>query len=140
MSDLGETDRRLLALLKDNARLSLTELAHRLSLSRTTVKQRLERLVERGRIRKFTVMTDVDEAPGVRAIMMVELNGSMSRVVVEALRAIPDIASLHSTNGTWDLVAEIRTGTLGDFDRVLRQVREIPGVVNSETSLLLKPL
>ncbi|MBJ3775352.1 Lrp/AsnC family transcriptional regulator [Acuticoccus mangrovi] len=137
MTKLGDTDRRLLALLKDNARLSLTELAHHLSLSRTTVKQRLERLVARGRIRKFTVMTDVDEEPGVRAIMMVELNGSMSRMVIEALRAIPDIASLHSTNGAWDLVAEIRTETLGDLDRVLREVREIPGVVSSETNLLL---
>ena len=45
--------------------------------------------------------------------------------------------SLHSTNGTWDLVAQIETVNLPEFDRVLREIREIKGVLNSETSLLL---
>jgi len=45
--------------------------------------------------------------------------------------------SLHTTNGTWDLIAEIRAGSLTDLDRVLREVRTIDGVLNSETSILL---
>lgn len=45
--------------------------------------------------------------------------------------------SLHTTNGGWDLVAELRTDSLAGFDRLLGQIRAIEGVVNSETSLLL---
>jgi DNA-binding Lrp family transcriptional regulator len=45
--------------------------------------------------------------------------------------------SLHATNGTRDLIAEIRTDSLTDFDRVLREVRTIDGVLNSEASILL---
>ena len=44
---------------------------------------------------------------------------------------------MHTTNGGWDLVAELRDGSLTDFDRVLREVRAIDGILNSETSLLL---
>jgi DNA-binding Lrp family transcriptional regulator len=48
--------------------------------------------------------------------------------------------ALHATNGTWDLIAEIRTDSLADFDRVLREVRSIDGVLNSETSILLSSI
>ena len=47
------------------------------------------------------------------------------------------IVALHTTNGTWDLVAHVETKNLPEFDQILRKVREIKGVLNSETSLLL---
>ena len=56
---------------------------------------------------------------------------------VPELRGLPELHSLHATNGTWDLIAEIRTDSLADFDRVLREARTIDGVLNSETSILL---
>ncbi|MBE3640543.1 Lrp/AsnC family transcriptional regulator [Mangrovicoccus algicola] len=134
---IDDTDRQILALLTENARLPVKGLADRLGLSRTTVTARLDRLVGQGVIRKFTILTDTAESAPVRAMMMVELQGSLSRAVIRRMRAMPEIASLHSTNGAWDLVAEIRAADLRDFDRVLRLIREIPGVLNSETSLLL---
>lgn len=137
MSQKDQTDRALLAALKQNARASITELAHRLNLSRTTVKQRLTRLVESGGIRRFTIVTDTEGDSEIRAMMMVELQGEMSRSVLQALRKIPEISGIFSTNGTWDLVLDIHTESLARFDHVLRQVREISGVLNSETSLLL---
>ncbi|MCB1354301.1 MAG: Lrp/AsnC family transcriptional regulator [Rhodobacteraceae bacterium] len=140
MPELSETDRRILAALTEDARLPVTALAERLKLSRTTVSTRLERLIAEGTIRKFTILTRTAEEAAVRAVTMVELQGSLSRQVIRALRAIPEVASLHSTNGAWDLVAEIRAADLRDFDRVLRVIRDIPGVLNSETSLLLDSL
>jgi len=137
MAQRDSIDRSLLAALKEDARASITELSHQLSLSRTTVKQRLDRLVETGAIRKFTIVTDTQDDGQISAVMTIELQGSMSRSVARALRGIPEINALFSTNGAWDLVAEIRTDTLVEFDQVLRQVREINGVLNSETSLLL---
>jgi len=137
MNAKDDTDRALLAALKQDARASVTELSHRLNLSRTTVKQRLTRLVESGGIRRFTIVTDTEDDAKMRAVMMVELQGEMSRSVLQALRKIPEISGIYSTNGTWDLVLDIHTESLARFDRVLRQVREISGVLNSETSLLL---
>ncbi|MEH6359217.1 MAG: Lrp/AsnC family transcriptional regulator [Amylibacter sp.] len=137
MIEITQTDRRLLAALRINARASLTELATATQVSRATVKARLNRMIDGGVIRRFTIETDLDDRDGVRAITCVELQGSMSRAVIRALRKIPEVTSLHSTNGKWDLVAEIRTDSLQAIDRTLRQIREISGVLNSETSLLL---
>jgi DNA-binding Lrp family transcriptional regulator len=137
MTALSQTDRKLIAALRDNARASVTELAHITGVSRTTVKTRLDALVAEGRITRFTIETDSDHHEQVRAITMVELQGSMSRTVVRTLRAIPEVTMIYSTNGAWDLVVEIRAETLPQFDRVLREIREVKGVTNSESSLLL---
>ena len=50
---------------------------------------------------------------------------------------IPEIAALHSTNGRWDLIAELRTDSLQAFDQVLNTVRLLDGISTTETSLLL---
>jgi DNA-binding Lrp family transcriptional regulator len=132
-----DTDRRLLTALRGDARMSVTELAHSLGISRTTVRQRMDALVASGRIRRFTIETDVAWENEIRAITMVELQGSMSRAVIRQLNRIPDVAVVYATSGVWDLVIEIRTDTLAGFDRVLREIREIPGVVSSQSCLLL---
>lgn len=140
MTDLSPTDRRLIAALRENARASITELAQIANVSRTTVKARVDTLVSEGRIRRFTIETDTDIEGEVRAITMVELQGRMSRGVIRTLRAIPEVSVIHSTNGAWDLVVMLNAGSLSDFDRVLREIREVPGVLNSESSLLLSPI
>ncbi len=137
MIEITQTDRRLLSALKSNARASLTELAGDTKTSRATVKSRLTRLIEGGVIRRFTIETDLDDRDGVRAITTMELQGSVARSVIRSLRKIPEVTALYSTNGKWDLVAEIRTENLQAIDQILRRIREISGVLNSETSLLL---
>lgn len=137
MSELSATDRRIIAALRQNARMSITELAHAAQVSRTTAKLRLDTLLAEGRIRRFTIETDVDVEGEVRAITLVELQGKLSRQVIRTLTGLPEVSTVHATNGAWDLVVEIRTGSLVDFDRVLRAIREIPGVINSQSCLLL---
>ena len=97
----------------------------------------LDALVAEGRIRRFTVETDVDAEGAVRAIALVELQGALSRSVIRTLTRIPGVSTIHATNGAWDLVVEIRTDSLVNFDRVLREIRDVPGVLNSESCLLL---
>lgn len=137
MTDLSSTDRAIIGALRANARLSITELAHAVKVSRTTAKLRLDALIAEGRIRRFTIETDVDVEGEVRAITLIELQGKLSRNVIRTLTAIPEVSTVHATNGAWDLVVEIRTGSLVSFDRVLRDIRDVPGVLNSQSSLLL---
>lgn len=136
-SALNQTDRDILAALRADARLSITDLALTVGISRATARARLEALRETGRIRRFTIETDVDVEGEVRAISLVQLQGSMSRAVIRTLARLPEVSTVYSTNGAWDLVVEIRTDSLVSFDGILRQIREIPGVLNSESCLLL---
>jgi DNA-binding Lrp family transcriptional regulator len=135
---MDNTDQRLVALLRQNARASVTTLASELELSRATVQTRLDRLVSSQVIRRFTVEMDSPSADDlIRAVMLIELQGNLARTVTSRLRQIPQIVSVFSTNGAWDLVAQIEVKALEEFDETLRIVREIKGVLNSETCLLL---
>lgn len=136
--NLDIRDHKLLSALRKDGRASITALAASLNMSRVTIQNRLDRLVETGVIERFTV--DVSDAvmnDRVRAVILIELQGAMSRRVISRLRKLPQIVNLHSTNGAWDLVGQIEADSLADFDQVLRTVREIEGVSNSETCLLL---
>ena len=135
---IDDSDRRLIAELRDDARAPISTLAARLHLTRATVRARLDKLVETGVIRRFTVDLAIAHEPEtVRAVMTIELQGRMSRAVITALAKKPEIVALHTTNGAWDLVAEVRVASLPDLDRILREVRDVNGVAKSETSLLL---
>lgn len=133
-----ELDRRLLALLREDGRASTAALAERLKVSRGTVQNRIDRLQRSGLLVGFTIkLRNELENIGVRAITMIELRGGASDAVIAALRQIPEVVQVHTTNGRWDLVAEIHTETLSEFDRVLRELRAFKGVANSESNLLL---
>ncbi|WP_090352431.1 Lrp/AsnC family transcriptional regulator [Pseudomonas oryzae] len=133
-----DLDRRLLALLREDGRASTAALAERLKVSRGTVQNRIDRLQRSGLLVGFTIkLRNELENSGVRAITMIELRGGASDAVIAALRQIPEVVQVHTTNGRWDLVAEIHTATLSEFDRVLRELRALKGVANSESNLLL---
>ena len=131
-------DNALIAELRKDGRASISALASSLNVSRGTVQNRLDRLVSSGAILGFTVRVHEHiETEAVRAIMMIEVVGKSTSQVIKTMRGIPELIKLHTTNGAWDLVAELQAGNLSEFDGVLRQVREIDGILNSETSILL---
>lgn len=133
-----QLDRELISLLRNDGRAPLSKLADILNVSRGTVQNRLDRLLESGTLHGFTVRVRQDyEHDAIRALMMIEVVGKSTSQVIKKLRGMPELQTLHTTNGSWDLVAEIQTSSLNEFDRVLRDVRMIDGVLNSETSILL---
>lgn len=138
MEHLDDLDRRLLAALRQDGRASSAALSRLLGVSRATVSARIERLQENGTIIGFTArVRDESDPLTIHAISLIEVEGRTTDTVIRRLRGIPEIIALHTTNGGWDLVAELRTASLGDFDRLLGLIRSIEGVVNSQTSLLL---
>ncbi|NGN41109.1 Lrp/AsnC family transcriptional regulator [Mesorhizobium sp. CGMCC 1.15528] len=137
---MDDLDRRLISALRIDGRAPLSKLATMLGVSRGTVQNRLDRLVETKEIAGFTVRVRSDlSGDRVSAVMMIEVEGKNTRRVVQSLKAMPGIKTLYSTNGAFDLVAEIEVATLLDFDRVLYDVRMIDGISRTETSLLLAP-
>ena len=138
VAEMDELDRRLIQALRRDGRAALSVLAGDLGVTRATVKARLDRLQAGGKIAGFTVLTRADVTPQpVRGLMMLEVSGRGAEKVSRGLRAMPQVTAVHSTNGTWDLIAEIGTATLEEFDQVLSQIRKSYSVTRSETSLLL---
>jgi len=138
MALMDELDGHLIAALKRNGRASLSELADQLGVTRSTVRVRLDKLVQGGEIAGFTVLTRSDVRPdAVRGLMMLEIAGRGAEKTMKQLQRMSEVQAVHSTNGTWDLIAEIGTATLEQFDQVLFAIRRMDGVTRSETNLLL---
>jgi len=136
---MDDLDRKLLALLRADSRSPVASLAAKLKVSRGTVQNRITRMSQPGgAIHGFTVRTAPEiEANRVRAIMTIAIEGERSGAVVKALRGFAEVEKVYTTNGRWDLVAELDTATLADFSRALDQIRLIDGIASTETSILL---
>ena len=135
---MDDLDRQLIAHLRADARLPVATLAKRLKVARGTVQNRLARLERDGVIAGYTVrLSTTDAERRVVALMLLAVEGPAVENVLATLRGDPAVATLHTTNGRWDIVAELRAETLEEFDRVLGRIRRIDGVATSETNLLL---
>ncbi|WP_088287539.1 Lrp/AsnC family transcriptional regulator [Ideonella sp. A 288] len=135
---LDETDRRLIALLRQDARLPLATLATKLEVSRGTVSNRLRRLEDAGLIIGYTVQLRPEARPDeIRAWMGILVEGNQTRLVIASLLGEPGVAALHDTNGRWDLLAELRTGSMAELSQVLERIRLLKGIRSTETSIHL---
>jgi DNA-binding Lrp family transcriptional regulator len=135
---MDSTDRELLSLLREDARVSVATLAKALKVARGTVQNRMARMETDGTIVGYTVKLKPQvEEQTIRALMTVAVEGNRTDEVLRALRGDPAVCALHTTNGRWDIVAELRADSLAAVDRVLGRIRLIDGISNTETSLLL---
>jgi len=135
---MDDIDRQLIALLRENSRTPLATLAKKLRVARGTVQNRLAKLEADGTVMGYTVrLRPQVEEQRIRALMSVAVEGNKAETVLRALRGDPAVGALYSTNGRWDLVAELRADSLEAFDRVLGRIRLTEGISSTETSLLL---
>lgn len=135
---MDDTDRKLIALLRADARLTVAALAAKLGVSRGTVTNRLRKLEDEQVIVGYTVQLRPEAEPDqIRAWMGVLVEGNQTRAVTASLLGEPGVVALHDTNGRWDLLAELRAGSMGELSQVLERVRLIKGIANTETHILL---
>jgi DNA-binding Lrp family transcriptional regulator len=135
---MDSIDRKLLSLLREDARVPVASLAKILKVARGTVQNRLARMEADGTIVGYTVKLKPEvEEQTIRALMTVAVEGNRTDEVLRSLRGDPAVCALHTTNGRWDIVAELRADSLEAVDRVLGRIRLIDGISNTETSLLL---
>lgn len=135
---MNDTDRQILALLRRNARLPVTEIAGKVGVSRATVQKRIDLMETRGIIGGYTVIlnSEVDHKQ-IYAWMSIAVEGNKASSIIHVLQGEPAIRALHTTNGRWDILVKICSETLGEFDSLLGRVRKISGVANTETCILL---
>jgi DNA-binding Lrp family transcriptional regulator len=135
---MDDLDRQLVGLLRGNARMPVATIARTLRVARGTVQNRIARLEQEGVIAGYTVrLAAPDDDRRITALMLIAVEGNNVEKVLRSLRGDASVSTLHTTNGRWDIIAELRADTLEEFDRVLSRVRRIEGVANSETNLLL---
>ena len=135
---MSPKDRDLLALLRLNARESVSALARRLGTSRSTVQDRIRRLEQNGTISGYTVVLGADQPnEDVRALVTIVIEPRRSADVVSALKKLSSVDALHTVSGKFDLVAMVRTSSPAGMDEILDDIGAMTGVMRTESAIIL---
>jgi Lrp/AsnC family leucine-responsive transcriptional regulator len=132
-------DRRLLDLLRANARLSFAELARQVGLSAPAVHERVGKLEATGTIRAYRA----DVLPesiglGVTAIIgVVQDSGGDTEDVLTALHDMAEIESCYFMAGEESFLVTVRVGTIAELERVIVELNRTPGVARTRTAIAL---
>ena len=135
---LDELDRTIVSILREDGRASHASMAAAMKVTRATVKARLERMEKRGVILGYRVQLSSDTlAPNVRALTLIKITGHRTDRVIQQLKGVHWIKALHTTNGKWDLIAELAADSNRELDQALLAIRQLEDIAESETSILL---
>ena len=135
---MKELDTQIIALLKRNARILVTQMARELGVSRVTIDAHIKKMETSGVISGYTVKLGTEEFwHKVSGWILISVQANKEEHAIEQMIGMPDITRLHTTNGKWDLAAEIQVATLEHFDAVISKLRQIDGITETDTSLLL---
>ncbi len=135
---VSDKDRELIALLGQNARMPVATLARKLSLSRTTVQARLERLEREGVIAGYGVRLSEAYLSGlIRAHVLITIAPKALSAVTASLDAIPQVTALHSVSGTFDLIAIVAAPSISQLDQLIDEIGTIGGVERTLSSIIL---
>ncbi|SDO44402.1 DNA-binding transcriptional regulator, Lrp family [Lutimaribacter pacificus] len=137
MAQIDETDRAILTLLAENARLPVTALAKRLGLARTTVQARLDRMEGAGVIRGYRVQLGQAAPTRLRATALLQIEPRSGPAVLARLKSLPQVESVHTTSGRFDLIVQIAADSTEILDETLDRIGEAKGVRSSESLIHL---
>ena len=131
-------DYKIIQILKKNARLPISSISQEIGVSRITVQKKIRKLEENGIITGYTAKLNSDSfSHKVKGWILINAEANKEEKAIKNMMKLPEITGLYTTNGKWDLAAEITSTNLEDFDRAISSLRSINGILETETSLLL---
>jgi DNA-binding Lrp family transcriptional regulator len=135
---MDETDRRLIDLLREDARAPAADLARKMGLARTTVQSRIERLRRSGVIAGFSVrLADAVERGQIRAYVLITAHPKQAAAVISEMRHLTGVRQLQSVSGAFDLIALVEAPTVDAMDALIDAIGALTGVERTTSSLVL---
>jgi DNA-binding Lrp family transcriptional regulator len=139
---LDDVDRKILAILTENARASLVEIGERVSLSSPAVKRRIDRLEHEGTIRGYTALLDRGALGWTtEAFLEVFCEGDSSLPALRrALADHPEVAGAYTVAGDPEAIVHVRAEDIAHLERVIERIHSQPNVVRTRTNVVLTTL
>ncbi len=128
---MDKIDLEILKILKSNARAKYVSIAKEVGLTEGAVRRRIKKLQRDGIIRKFTIETMAE----FEGVVLVETEPTMTRNVAERMKRIA--ARVFEVSGDYDIAAFIQAYTIDDLNKKIDAIRNLPGVLNTNTLIKL---
>jgi DNA-binding Lrp family transcriptional regulator len=139
--NLDDTDRKLIALLRANARTPTAALGRSLALSRSAVQERLKRLERDAVITGYTLtLGEATDHPGVGAHVLLTLDPKQQDRAMMALKGLPEVTAAYTVSGAYDAIVMLNASTSAHLDDVLTRIGKLPGVNRTTSSILLSTM
>lgn len=136
---MDNVDRRLLSLLRSNARQSTSELARQLDLSRSTIQHRLKRLESSGVIKGYTLeFSEEYESRLLKAHVMLQVVQNLTGKTYLALNRISQVNALYAIAGEYDMIALVRAESTEELNQVLDEIANLDGIERTNSSVILE--
>jgi len=137
VEELDEIDEKILKILEENSRASYVDIGKKLRLSEGAVRRRVQNLVKEGVIKKFTIQREFTR--GTKAIVLISVNTPLpTPEVSRALRKIEGVQMVYEVTGQYDIAVFISGASITDVDHCLEEVRQVKGVMNTNTLIILR--
>lgn len=143
MDDLDKIDRKILSTLSEEGRITVTDLAKRVGLSKTPCQNRMRRLEKEGYILGYSAVLDPERlGEGHIAFVQVTLNDTRSdalRAFNAAVRHIREVEQCHMIASNFDYLLKIRTRDMSNYRRVLgEKISALPHVSHTSTFVVME--
>ena len=141
--DLDDFDRKIIAVLRDDGRVTVTDLAQRIGLSKTPCQVRLRRLIDAGVIRGFTALIDPAKL-GLDHVAFAEVKLSDTREAAlkefnAAVQRIPEVEECHMIASSFDYLLKVRTADIRRYRMVLgEKISSLPHVASTSTFVAME--
>ncbi|MBO3762210.1 Lrp/AsnC family transcriptional regulator [Ciceribacter sp. L1K22] len=144
-SELDQFDLRILEILRHEGRISVTELASRVGLSKTPCQVRMKRLIDTGYIEGFKAILNPQKL-GLDHVAFAEVKLSDTREEAlnafnAAVRKIPEVEECHMIAGRFDYLLKVRTPNIRRYRHVLgEKISSLPFVANTSTNVVMQSI
>ena len=136
---ISSQDEKLLAMLRTNARASVSDLARALDLSRSTVQSRMQKLEESGVIKGYSVeYGDAYLSSMVSAHVSIKVKQKLTTKTNIELKHIDAITDLYAISGEYDLIAVVQAQSLEKLSHLLDDIGNLDGVERTTSSVILE--
>jgi len=135
---MDEIDKKIIEILKKNARTSYTKIAKEVGLTEGAVRRRVKMLVRNGIIKRFTIEIGEDKRL-IKAICLIKVDPRIeTSKVSEVIKRFPDVVWCYEISGNYDIVCMIAKETIADINDTVEKIRRVEGVIDTSTLFVLK--
>lgn len=136
---MDKFDQKIIALLQDNARLSTSQLAREVALSRSAVTERIKRLEEQHIIRGYHARITLPGS-GVRAYFELVFQLPRCELYVEQIREIPEVQLCYSISGNTDMLIYVETADMARLEAIRHELEQLPNIRMLKTHIILNQM
>jgi len=132
-----KVDEKIIEYLKENSRESFVDIGKKLKLSESAVRRRVKNLLGSGVIKKFTLELGEENATSAIVLVSVDSATDTSKVSLK-LTKLDGVKTVYEITGQYDITVIISAATIAEINNSIDALRKIPGVVDTNTVIILK--